>query len=200
VNAPSSGPLDRDGVARQEQNAARPGLLRVANFGVLMSGALFAVSLIATAVMFMNSREQWQRESVGDYHASSFRVLQSYWKKGRPTGILADRNTEASARGLVEGKEEWMDLLPFLGFVPPDKETVLRAVPPGTVISVYYDPKLLGVYRVRVKGSKPPGTVRHNNMAVVAKYGSAALAVTGTLLFAFIRLRAFSIAPGGYIQ
>jgi hypothetical protein len=167
----------------------------VAKFGVLLSGALFAVSLIAAVVMFMNSREQWQRESAGNYHASSFRVLQSYWNKGRPRGQPGDLAIQASARGLVEGKEEWMDLGPYLGFIPQDKATVLRAVPPGTVISVYYDPELLGVYRVSVHGSTRPGTVSHNNMGVVAKYGSAALAVTGILLFGFIRLRTFSLSP-----
>jgi hypothetical protein len=182
-------------VARQEQNAAYPGLLRVANVGVLLSGALFAVSLIAAVVMFMNAREQWQRESAGNYHASSFRVLQSYWKKGSARGYPGDLGIRASARGLVDGKEEWMDLAPYLGFIPQDQATVLRAVPPGTVISVYYDPGLLGDYRVRVHGSTPPGTASQNNMVVVAKYGSAALAVTGIFLFGFLRLRTFSLSP-----
>jgi hypothetical protein len=195
MNAPSSDPLDRDAIARQERNAAHPGLLRVANFGVLLSGALFAVSLIAAVVMFMNAREQWQRLSAANYHASSFRVLQSYWKKGKPGPQLADLNVRASARGLVEGKEEWMDLGPYLGFIPQDKAAVLRAVPPGTVIRVYYDPELQGDYRVRVHRSTAPGIVSHDNMVVAAKYGSAALAGTGLLLFEFMRLRAFSLSP-----
>lgn len=195
VNVPSSGPLDRDAIARQEQNAAHPGLLRVANFGVLLSGALFAFSLIAAVVMFMNAREQWQRESAGNYHATSFRVLQSYWEKRKPGPQLGDRNfARASARGLVEGKEEWMDLAPYIGFTPQEEATVLRAVPPGTVISVYYDPGLQGDYRVRLHGSTPPGTASHNTAVVAAKYGSAALAVTGILLFGFIQLRKFSLS------
>jgi hypothetical protein len=117
-------PLDREGIARQEQNAARPQLFRAVTFCVALSGALFLVSCMVTFVMFMNAREQWQRESAGNYHASSFRVRQSYWQKGSVGTIGAGgrRETRAFARGMVEGKEEWMDLVPYLGFIPKDEE------------------------------------------------------------------------------
>jgi hypothetical protein len=59
-------PLDREGVAKQERNAAHPQLLRAATFCVALSGALFLVSCMVTFVMFMNAREQWQRESAGN--------------------------------------------------------------------------------------------------------------------------------------
>jgi hypothetical protein len=77
-------PLDREGVAKQERNPAHPQLLRAATFCVPLSGALFLVSCMITFVTFMNAREQWQRESAGSYHTSSFRVLQSYWEKRSP--------------------------------------------------------------------------------------------------------------------
>ena len=95
-------------------------------------------------VMFMNAREQWQRESAGNYRANNLRVLQSYWEKGKPGTMRGGGSSEsrASARGLVEGNEEWMDLPPYLGFIPNDEETVVKAIPRGTVIAIYYDSKL----------------------------------------------------------
>jgi hypothetical protein len=132
-------PLDREGVAKQERNPAHPQLLRAATFCVPLSGALFLVSCMITFVTFMNAREQWQRESAGSYHTSSFRVLQSYWQKRSPgrLGAGGSHETRAFARGMAEGNEEWMDLVPYLGFIPKDEETVLRVVPPGTVLPIY---------------------------------------------------------------
>ncbi len=85
-----------------------------------------------------------------------------------------------------------MDLQPYLGFIPNDEETVVKAVPRGTVIAIYYDSKLKGDYRVRFRGGAPPGVASHDAMAVVAKYGAGALAVTGLLFLGFLRLRRFS--------
>lgn len=188
-------PLDRAGIAWQEQNAGHPNLLRIANFCVALSGAFFLVSFLASFVMFMNAREQWQRESAGNYHASSFRVLQSYWQKRSPGSLGAGgRETRAFARGMVEGNEEWMDLIPHLGFIPKDEETVLRLVPPGTVLPIYYDPGLKGDYRVRIYSAAVPGVASRNAEAVVAKYGAVALGATGLLLLVFLRLRKYSLA------
>jgi hypothetical protein len=81
---------------------------------------------------------------------------------------------------------------PCLGFIPKDEETVVKAVPRGTVIAIYYNSKLKGDYRVRFRGGGPPGVASHDAMAVVAKYGAGALAVTGLVLLGFLRLRRFS--------
>lgn len=189
--------LTREEIAKQEQNAGRPNLLRVANLGVALSGAFFLVSFMVAFVMFMNARERRQRLSEGHYHASTFRVLRSYWQKGRPSTLGQGFSSESrtAARGLVDGHEESMDLQPLLGFVPKDEETVVRLVPPGTEIPVYYDPELRGDYRVRFRGDSPPGVASRNAMPVIAKYGVVALAVTGILLIAFLRLRRFSLRP-----
>ena len=189
-------PLDRADIAKQEQNAGHPGLLRVANFCVALSGALFLASFLISFVMYMNAREQTQRESAGNYRASSFRVLQSYWQKGSPgtMGAGGKRETRAFARGLVEGKEEWMDLVPYLGFTPNDEGTLSETVPPGTIIHIYYDPALSGDYRVRMWTTAAPGVASHNTAAVVAKYGAPALLTTGLLLLGFLRLRRYSLA------
>jgi hypothetical protein len=186
-------PLNREGIAEQERNATHPAVLRMANFGVALSGALFVVSFMFAFVMFMNAREQWHRESQGNYRASYFRVQQSHWEKGKPGRMRGGNSSRASARGVVEGNEEWMDLQPYLGFTPKDEESVERAVPPGTVIAVYYDPELKGDYRVRFRGDTLPGVASHDAMAVVAKYGVGALVVTGLLLLGFLRLRRFSL-------
>lgn len=117
----------------------------MANFGVLLSGALFAVSLIATVVMFMNAREQWQRESAGKLSCALFSRPAVVLGKEKGGLQLGDRNfARTSARGLVEGKEEWMDLAPYLGFTPQDQ----------------------GDNRVRLHGSTPPGTTSHAHIFV----------------------------------
>jgi hypothetical protein len=95
---------------------------------------------------------------------------------------------------MVEDKEEWMDLVPYLGFIPKDEETVLRVVPPGTVLPIYYDPGLQGDYRVRIYSAAAPGVAGRNPAAVVAKYGAVALAATGLLLLGFLHLRRYSLA------
>jgi hypothetical protein len=189
-------PLDRAGIAKQEQNAGRPGLVHVANFCVALSGALFLVSFLISFVMYMNAREQAQRESAGNYRVSSFRVLRSYWQKGSPgtMGAGGKRETRAFARGLVEGKEEWMDLAPYLGATPKDEETLSRAVPAGTIIPVYYDPELSGDYRVRVLSGAAPGVASRKMASAAARYGAATLLVTGLLLLGFLNLRRYSLA------
>lgn len=186
-------PPSRQEIEEQERNAVHPRLLRVANFGVGLSVGLLVASFIASFVMFMNAREDAQSESAGTYHASSFRVLQSYWQKGTAKSGTMDSPTRAFARGVVEGHEEWMDLIPFLTFIPKDQETVLRSVPAGMVIPVYYNPQLQGEYRVRLRTSVLPQEASRHWAAAVFKYGSAALLITGAALLAFMRLRRFSL-------
>lgn len=189
-------PRTRQEVEEQERNAAHPGLLRVANFGVGLSMALLLASFVGSFAMFMNAREDEQREAVGTYHESSFRVVQSYWQKGTPGSMRMgspDHPPRAVARGVVEGHEEWMDLAPYLTFTPKDQETVVRLVPVGTVIPVYYNPELQGEYRVRLLTSVLPQEASRHWAAAVFKYGSAALLITGAALLAFMRLRKFSL-------
>lgn len=190
----SKGPATREEVAAQERNARSPNLLRVANMGVALSGAFLFMSFLASFVMFMNAREDAQQESVGTYHPSSFRVLQSYWQKGTPgTPRTPSSPTRAFARGLLEGKEEWMDLIPFLTFITKDQETVLRLFPAGMVLPVYYNPQLQGEYRVRLLGPVLPSEANRRTQWVVAKYGILALLLTGLMLLGFLRLRTFSL-------
>ena len=186
-------PQTRQEVEEQERNAVHPKLLRVATVGVGLSLGLLVASFIASFVMFMNAREDARSESVGSYHASSFRVVQSYLQKGTARSGTMDTPTRAFARGVVEGHEEWMDLVPFLTFLPKDQETVLRAVPAGLVIPVYYNPQLQGEYRVRLLTSVQPPEASRHWAAAVFKYGSAALLITGAALLAFMRLRKFSL-------
>jgi hypothetical protein len=190
----SKGPATREEVAEQDRNARSPNLLRVANMGVALSGALLFTSFLGSFVMFMNAREDAQHESVGTYHPSSFRVLQPYWQKGTTgTRTVPGSPTRAFARGLVEGKEEWMDLIPYLTFIPKDQETVARQVPVGTVLPVYYNQQLQGEYRVRLFGPVLPSEANRRTESLVAKYGILALLLTGLMLFGFLRLRNFSL-------
>lgn len=188
-------PKTRQEIEEQERNAVHPKILRVANFCVGLSVGLFAAAFIASFVMFMNAREDALRRSVGTYHASSFRVLQSYWQKGTTRSGTMDSPTRAFARGVVEGHEEWMDLIPFLTFIPKDQDTVLRLVPAGTLLPVYYNPQLRGEDRVRLLTSVLPQEASRHAASAAFKYGGAALLAIGVALFACLRVRKFSLGP-----
>ncbi len=187
--------MTREEIAEQERTALHPKLLRVATFGVVLSGALLLMSFIASFVMFMNAREDAHQESIGTYHTSSFYVLQVYWQKGKAHRVSSGLSgpTQAFARGTVEGHEEWMDLIPSLGFIPQDEETVKQAFPVGATIPVYYNPQLQGEYRVRRFSDKLPAEANRHAASVVLRYGILALLVTAIMLFGCVRLRKFAI-------
>jgi hypothetical protein len=147
----------RESIAERERRAAHPYLLKAATFGLVLSGAFLVVSVMFSFVMFMNVRESVLRESPGSYHASTLRVLQSYWQQSNDlAGARPGLQQRAFARGLVEGNQEWMDLGPYLVVVPKDEDTVHRTVPPGTLIPVFYNPNATGYYRVLLLGKIPP--------------------------------------------
>jgi len=93
-------------------------------FCLVLSGAFLVASLMFSFVMFMNARESVLRESTGSYHASTFRVLQSYWEQSNDlSGARPRLQPRAFARGLVEGNQEWLDLGPYFVVVPSRKRT-----------------------------------------------------------------------------
>ena len=182
----------REIIAERERNAARPLLLKVFTFCLVLSGAFFLVSFIVSVVMFMNARESIHHESVGSYHATLFRVLQPYWQQGNDISApRAGVERRAFARGLVEGKEEWFDLGSYLGVVPKDEETVRRAAPPGTVIPVLYNPAATGYYRVLPSSAVSPVDANRHLQASSLKYGVIAMTVTGLMALGFLKLRRF---------
>jgi len=185
---PSHNPDARESISERERSAAHPLLFRIVTFCPILSGAFFVVSFMFSFVMFMNARESVLRESTGVYHPATFRVLQSYGQEHKGGGWLSGTGVQrrAFARGLVEGNQEWVDLGPYLGAVPKDEETVLRSVPPETIIPVFYNPSASGDYRVQVRGSVPPVEANEKLKTSSAKYGALA---TGLMLFTFMRLR-----------
>lgn len=184
--------MDGEGRVDQAESTAKPVpmLVRMVNFAIALSGALFAATFLFGFVMFMNAREDWKTESSGGYRAAIFHVEQTYFERGKPGGPAGGRSdTMAYARGLVEGNEEWMDLLPVLGFIPNDEDRVTRSVPRGAVIQVYYDPKLQGEYRVRLRGAVEPAEGSRRVMSATVKHGVTVLALTGVMLGGFLGLR-----------
>src|SRR5438132_12749773 len=175
-------------ISVRARRACHPPLLRIATLCFILSGAFFVVSFMFSFVMFMNARESVLRESTGVYHPGTFRVLQSYGQEHKGGGWLSGTGVQrrAFARGLVEGNQEWVDLGPYLGAVPKDEETVLRSVPPETIIPVFYNPSASGDYRVEVRGSGPAVVATGELKTSSAKYGALA---TGLMLFTFMRLR-----------
>ncbi len=188
--SPASIADPRASIAGRERNAARPRLLKVATFWLVLSGALFGASFIVSFVMFMNARESVLRESTGTYHATVFRVLQPYWQQGNDINSpRIGMQRRAFARGIVEGQQEWLDLGTYLGAVPKDEETVRHAAPPGTLIPVFYNPAATGYYRVLLPGATAPVEASRHLQALSLEYGLIAMTITGLMVLAFLRLR-----------
>jgi|ERR1700728_515767 len=98
------------------------------------------------------------------------------------------------ASGMVEGKKEWMNLVPYFKRVPRDgfpqnQADVDDSVPPGTVIPVYLFPNLKGQSRIQVIDVLPPGEASRSTETWVFQRAPVALAVLGALIFLLVRVR-----------
>jgi hypothetical protein len=96
---------------------------------------------------------------------------------------------------MVEGKKEWMDLVPYLKPVPRGQAGLSDSVPPGTVIPVYLFPNLKGQSRIQVIDVLPPGEASRRTETWVLRRAPAALAVLGTLILLLARTRRFWASP-----
>jgi hypothetical protein len=104
------------------------------------------------------------------------------------------------ASGMVEGKKEWMNLVPYLKCTPRDRfpqdqADVNDLVPPGTVIPVYLFPNLKGQSRIEVIDVLPPGEASRRTEMWVLRRAPVALALLGALIFLLVRIRGFCAAP-----
>jgi hypothetical protein len=96
---------------------------------------------------------------------------------------------------MVEGKKEWMNLLPYLKRTPHGQAELNDSVPPGTVIPVYLFPNLKGQSRIQVIDVLPPGEASRRTEAWVLRRAPVALAVLGTLILLLVRIRRFCASP-----
>lgn len=110
-------------------------------------GTLFVLGSLFVGVFYVNSSSRAQLYDGAPYHATTFRVtfVQYMWVGGGEVGS----HTEASATGIVEGRKETMDLMPFLGRTPNNQDDLMTMVPEGTLLHVYLFPTLQGRSRIQ---------------------------------------------------
>lgn len=155
-----------------------------------MCGFLFLSVLLFGFVMFMNSWSAWQRYQGQSYHATTFQVVRVYYQ--RTTGSHGG-STYIYASGMVEGKKEWMSLLPYLKTKPQSQDELESMVPAGTMIPIYLFPELKGQTRVELIGPLPPAEANRKQAMYVLNRGLTILGVLGVVIFGLVRVRRSSM-------
>ena len=164
----------------------QPMIVQLLSVAIGICGFCFFACLLFGFVAFLNWYNAYQRFAGQPYHATTFEVIRPYYQSS--AGMHGpDRQVYAS--GMVEGKKEWMNLLPYLRRMPNGQDELSELVPQGTVIPVYLFPNLRGQTRVQTIGALPPAETNHNAEMGVLRKGSIALAVLGALIFVLVRIR-----------
>jgi hypothetical protein len=161
------------------------------NLAITILGLAFLCCLLFGFVAFMNAHLAFKRVQGQPYRATTFQVTHPYYQKSRG---MHGPDIAVYASGMVEGKKEWMNLVPYLKRVPADRFPQNQAelddsVPPGTVIPVYLFPNLKGQSRIQVIDVLPPGEASRRTEMWVLRRAPAALAVLGALIFLLVRIR-----------
>jgi hypothetical protein len=119
--------------------------MRLLDLMIEICATLFVLGALFGGVFYVNSSSQAQLYAGVPYHAATFRVtcVQYMW--------VGDKNgyTDASATGIVEGRNETMGLMPFLRRVPRNQGDLMLMVPENTLINVYLFPSLQGRSRIQ---------------------------------------------------
>jgi hypothetical protein len=124
---------------------------------IAISGTLFVMGSVFGLPLYLNSSSSAELYAGQPYHATTFRVISvQYSQTSDPL------QQYAYGLGMVEGKREMMDLIPYIGTLPtfhnknPTNQLELKEmVPEGTSIPVYLFPNLEGVNRVQLILSRP---------------------------------------------
>jgi len=158
---------------------------------IAILGLAFLVCLLFGFVTFINAHNAFKRVQGQPYHATTFQVTRPYYQKSRG---MHGSDIAVYASGMVEGKKEWMNLLPYLkpaprNRFPEDQSELNDSVPPGTVIPVYLFPNLKGQSRIDVIDVLPPGEASRRTETWVLQHASVALAVLAALIFLLVRIR-----------
>jgi hypothetical protein len=134
----------------------------------------------------LNLHIAYRRFQGQPYHATAFQVTRPYYQSS--AGMHGpDRSVYAS--GLVEGENEWMDLLDYLGRMPEGQGELDSLVPRGTVIPVYLFTSLRGRMRVQPIGALPPAETNFNAEKGALRRWGIAIAVLGALVFVLVLIR-----------
>lgn len=167
---------------------SNPVLLKIIGFFIALSSLVCVALVLFGFVIFMNAWTKWHQYEGQEYHRAEFQVKRAYYQKRTKGGA------DISASGMVEGKPEWISLLPYLHNVPHNEAELQSRVPVGTVIPIYLFPNLKGRARVQVYDPVPPAEASHRMAISTIKNTLLALAVMGLALFVLSRLRELCFA------
>jgi len=164
---------------------------------IAILGLAFLVCLLFGFVSFINAHNAFKRVQGQPYHATTFQVTRPYYQK---SAGMHGPDVAVYASGMVEGKKEWMNLVPYLkpvprGRFPQDQAELNDSVPPGTVIPVYLFPNLKGQSRIQVIDVLPPGEASRRTETWVLRRVPVTLAVLGALILLLVRIRRFCASP-----
>ena len=168
-----------------QRNVSHPALYKVLGLGIAVTTLSLVIIVLFSLVMFLNANSRAHLYEGKPYHRSSFRVEQVYYHKstGKSTTI------DIFARGTVEGKREWMDLLPYLHALPHDQPELNDLVPAGTEIPIYLFPDLKGQTRVQIYRDTLPAENYRRAASRAVNAGLLGGAIAAGLLVILVRLR-----------
>jgi len=108
--------------------------IRLLDLTITVCGTLFVLGSLFVFVFYMNESSRAQLYEGAPYQATTFRVTSvQYSKVWMPNATHGGHfETYAYAMGVVEGKKEAMDLLPFVQAIPRDQYELMEWVPEGT--------------------------------------------------------------------
>jgi len=156
------------------------------SLSIAILGFAFLICLLFGFVTFVNAHNALKRVQGQPYHATAFQVIRPYYQK---SAGMHGPHVSVYASGMVEGKKEWMDLVPYLKRAPRDQAELNGSVPPGTTIPVYLFPNLKGRSRIQLIDVLPPGEASRRTETWVLRCAPLGLAVTGSLIFLLVRIR-----------
>src|ERR1700733_4740626 len=172
--------------------SAQPMSVILLDLTIAILGLAFLACLLFGLVTFINAHLAFKRVQGQPYHATTFQVTRPYYQE---SAGMHGPDVAVYASGMVEGKKEWMNLLPYLKPVPRGQAELNDSVPPGTVIPVYLFPNLKGQSRIHVIDVLPPGEASRRTETWVLRRAPAAIAVMAALILLLVRVRRFCASP-----
>jgi hypothetical protein len=172
--------------------SSQPMSVILLNLTIAILGLAFLVCLLFGFVIFINAHNTFKRVHGQPHQATTFQVTRPYYQK---SAGMHGPDVAVYSSGIVEGKKEWMNLLPYLKRVPRDQAELNDSVPPGTAIPVYLFPNLRGQSRIQVIDVLLPGEASKRTETWVLRRAPVALTVLGTLILLLVRIRRSCASP-----
>ena len=175
-----------------QRAVAHPVLFKIFDLGVAAFSFLTFATLMFSFVILMNGRIKSQTYDGRSYHVADFTVGRVYYKEYTTIGGKHTITThhEAIASGMVEGKQEWMDLMPFLHIAPHSQSELENRVAAGTVIRVYLFPDLKGQARAVYDSGVLPAEQGQREESGALRYGPLGAVGGAGIVFVLVQLRA----------